>query len=641
MAREEDTRGIAIANSLARYGVQRWGRDFLRANDRGNLVFSSPGRPDVELQAMCETLHQRGIRTPFVVRFPEMIAGQMKSLHSAFVKAGAENEFTGGHIGMYPLKVNQRRSVVETVVANREEANYGLEAGSKPELLLAMAQAPLAGVPLVCNGFKDREFMRMAFHACELGHEVIVVIESLREVRRFLDVAEENKWQASPRLGMRAKLYSRGSGRWQSSGGERAKFGLNTGEMLEVVRQLEEAGRGELLTLLHFHIGSQITQIRRIKRAVREGARIYGELRRRCPELRYVDVGGGIGVDYDGSRTSYPSSANYTLQEYASTVVFEIKEVVDELGAPHPTIITESGRVIVATHAVMIADMREVQGEMLPLPEPSDDEHRLVTEMRYTLEHINTKNVEEYFHDAADFREECLQLFSKGYLSLRDRAAAEALFHRVRHKVERVIETLDTPPEEIVEYLQSGQHKYLVNFSIFQSLPDTWSIGQVFPVAPLSRHTERPNVWAEIVDITCDSDGAVKTFAHPDDNLRYLPLLRSEEGDDRGRYYLGFFMTGAYQDSLSNQHNLFSRAHEVIVRGPDDEAMLNGSEMIEFGELQLEVKYGLTNEDVLAEMDFDVESMNHLLRERHLTADTTLGKPWALGILQGYPYLVD
>ena len=629
---------LALDASFKRYGIDRWGRDFLKSNEQGHLVFTAPNCPPVDLHVLSLELARRGIRTPYVVRFPTMIERQMETLKSAFAKAITDNNYQGSHIGVYPLKVNQRRSVVDTVVKARERLNYGLEAGSKPELLLALAQPPLKQSLLVCNGYKDREFMRMAFHAAELGHHVIIVLESTREVRRYLDVFAEQDWIARPEVGVRAKLYSRGSGRWQSSGGESSKFGLTTNEILAVARELAAANLHGQLSLLHFHIGSQITQIKRIKTAVREGARIYADLQEHCPQLRYLDLGGGIGVDYDGSRTSYPSSANYTLDEYASQVVFEVTEACAEVNARQPTLLTESGRVVVANHAVTIADLREVQGELLPVPEPTEDEHRLVDELRETLENINTKNVDEYFHDAIDFRDECLQLFSRGYLSLAERAAAEGLFHRIRAKVEKIVESLSHPSEEITDFLSKAQQKYLVNFSIFQSIPDAWSIDQVFPAAPLSRHAEKPTLHAQIVDITCDSDGCVETFAHPDENLPYLPLHAPGGPDER--YYLGFFMTGAYQDSLANVHNLFGRCHEVILRNPDDDMVLPGSERVELSPtLTFEIKMGATCEDTLSAMDFDVDRINKWLRDRHLAVETTLGESWAMGLLQSYPYL--
>ncbi|MCA9689293.1 MAG: biosynthetic arginine decarboxylase [Myxococcales bacterium] len=626
-----------INHSLSRYGVESWGRGFLSANEEGNLCFEAPGNRPVDLQKLCEALSSRGIEAPYVIRFPTMITAQIERICSVFTRACEDNGYQGGHVGVYPLKVNQRRSVVDTVVRARERFPYGLEAGSKPELLLAMAQPVHTHSPLICNGYKDREFIRMAFHAAELGHKVVLVLESIREVQRYLDVFAQHDWSAVPELGVRAKLYSRGSGRWQSSGGERSKFGLTTGEILEVVRVLEKAELVTNLTLLHFHIGSQITQIKRIKQATREAARLYACLKAYCPSLAMLDLGGGIGVDYDGSRTSYPSSANYTLDEYASQVVFEVSEVCAEAEVAQPRIVTESGRVIVANHAITVADLREVQGEIVPVPDICEDEHRLVSELRYTLEHINAKNVEEYFHDAVDYRDECLQLFSSGYLSLDDRASAEGLFARIRRRVKKIAEGMKTPPEEITDALSEANRKYLANFSLFQSLPDAWSIHQVFPAAPLSRHLEKPTLHATIVDITCDSDGCVKTFAHPDENLSNLPL---HERRQDAAYYLGFFMTGAYQDSLANVHNLFGDAHEVVLRDPDDDIVLPSSERIELGdELHFEIRLGATCEDVLAAMDFDVESIIKLLRDRHIRQDTTLGQAWALGILQSYPYL--
>lgn len=630
----------AMENSLKRYGVERWGESFLGVNAGGHLTYRAPGLPPVDLHALAEFLEKRGIRTPFVVRFPTMIVGQMRRLHQAFAKAIRDNKYGGAYVGVFPIKVNQRRAVIDAVHGAAMSALcYGLEAGSKPELLLAMSREPTPGAPLLVNGYKDREFMRMAYHAAELGHRVIIILESIREVVRFVDVGREHAWRAVPEVGIRAKLYTRGSGRWQSSGGETSKFGLTTNEILAVVRHLEEGGLSDKLTLLHFHIGSQITRIKLIKQAVREGARLYAELRSKwAPQMRFLDLGGGLGVDYDGSRTSYPSSANYTMEEYASQVVFEIGEVVAETETTPPTIITESGRAIAANHAVCVTDLREVQGELLPLPEPGEEEHRLIAELRETLEHIGPKNYEEYFHDAIDFRDEALELFSAGYLALEDRASAEGLFQRVRQKTAKIVEGLKRPSEEILEYLNKAQYKYLANFSVFQSLPDTWSIDQVFPAAPLSRHGERPSIWTEIVDITCDSDGCVKSFAHPEDNLRWLPLHNRQNPEER--YYVGFFMTGAYQDSLANDHNLLARTHEVVVREcTDPPAVKPGVERMEFDGVYVDVKIGATNEDALATMDFDVESMLHEIRKRHIEVTTTLGPSWALGLLQSYPYL--
>jgi arginine decarboxylase len=631
-------KAYAKQSSLERYGVDRWGQQFLRVNERGHLVYIS-GKEPVDLQALAEALDERGIHTPFLLRFPEVIETQMLRLNRAFEQARIENAVEGGHMGLYPLKVNPRRSVVDSVIRAQERTGFGLEVGSKPELLLAMSQPPVPGSVLLINGFKDREFIRMAYHAAELGHEVVVVLESTREVRRYLEVGREVAWKRTPDLGVRAKLYSRGSGRWQGSGGEASKFGLATNEILAVVGDLEQAGQLDRLVALHFHIGSQITQIKRIKRAVREGAWLYASLQTgRCPRLRYLDLGGGIGVDYDGSRTSYPSSANYTMEEYASQVVFEIGEVISATGARAPTILTESGRALVAQHAVLVADLREVQGALLPVPEPSEDEHRLIGSLRETLDQISVKNYEEYFHDAIDLRDESLSLFSSGYLGLEDRASAEGLFQRIRIRTAEIVDELAKPSEEIVDHLEQARRKYLANFSIFQSLPDSWSIDHVFPAAPLSRHGEKPAVRAKIVDITCDSDGSVDTFAHPDDNLPFLPLHERRDVDER--YYLGFFLVGAYQESLSNIHNLFCRCHEVVVRDEDDDMILQGSERVEIGDdLGLEIKMGATNEDALANMDFDVESMLQSLRDRHLAADTTLGPSWALGLLQSYPYL--
>ncbi|MCA9710218.1 MAG: biosynthetic arginine decarboxylase [Myxococcales bacterium] len=629
----------AMEVSLKRYGVDRWGEEFLSVNEEGHLVYRAPELPPVDLHAVADRLESRGIMAPFIVRFPTVIEGQMQRLRQAFARAMTENDYRGGYCGVLPIKVNQRKVVIDAVVRS-SGAGFGLEAGSKPEMLIAMSRPPNPTAPLLVNGFKDRDFMRMAYHAAELGHRVVVIIESIREVKRFTQVGLEHAWKAVPELGVRAKLYTRGSGRWQSSGGETSKFGLTTTEILDVVRTLKKADRLDRLVLLHFHIGSQITRIKRIKQAVREAARLYSSLQLSwAPSMRYLDLGGGMGVDYDGSRTSYPSSANYTMEEYASQAVFEVGEVMEQTGATEPTLITESGRAMVARHAVTITDLREVQGATPPEPPPRDDEHRIITALRETLQMLSPKNYEEYFHDAVDFRDEALELFATGYLTLEDRADAEALFWRVRTKVARIVEELKRPSEEIMEYLEKAHRKYLANFSIFQSLPDAWSVDQVFPVAPLSRHGERPTLNTEIVDITCDSDGCVTSFAHPEENMRSLPLHERRGRDER--YYLGFFMTGAYQDSLANQHNLFARIHDVVVRRPSDPIPeIPGIVRVTFQEdLVLDVKIGASNEDALAAMDFETDGLRHEFYQRHIDHETSLGQQWAMGLLQSYPYL--
>ncbi|MEE9381797.1 MAG: biosynthetic arginine decarboxylase [Nannocystaceae bacterium] len=626
-----------LRQSLQRYGADRWGGEFLHVNDQGHLVFGAEDTPELDLQHLAETLTARGIRPPYLVRFPTMITARMRRLSSAFARAVKENDYKAPHIGAYPIKVNQRRTVVETVVAARERHRFGLEVGSKPELLLAMSQPVVTGLPLICNGFKDREYIRMAHHAAELGHLVVIVVEGRREAARYVQVTREHNWSATPQLGVRAKLYSKGSGRWKNSGGEGAKFGLTSDEILAVIEEFRRAGIVDRMTLLHFHAGSQITQIKRIKQTIREGMRLWGGLWGIVPQLQYLDIGGGAGVDYDGSRTSYPSSANYSLEEYASQVVFEIHEVARSMRVPHPTIITESGRTLVASHSVTITNLREVQGQLLPVPTPSKDSHRIIAELRYTLDNITSKNIEEYFHDAVDYRYEALLLFSKGYLSFEDRASAEGLFQRVRLKCADLVQQMIRPPEEIVDYLGRAAHKYLANFSVFQSLPDAWSIDHVFPACPLARHDRKPNITAQIVDITCDSDGAIRTFAHPDDNLEALPLHHDDSDDSE--YYLGFFMTGAYQDSLGSTHNLFSRCHEITVRPAAFPSARESSHRIEFEGHLLEITEGMTNEGVLETMGYDNQSVTAALIERHVGVETSLRQPWALNLLRAYPYL--
>lgn len=629
-----------VQRSLARYGADRWGKEFLSVNDSGHLLFSMGDMPAVDLQALVLRIQKAGLSTPLVLRFTDVIADRMKRLRDAFFAACEATNYRGGFTGIYPIKVNSRSPILEAIVEVRARLGFGLEAGSKPELLLISAQQPVDGLPLLCNGFKDREFMRMAFHAAEIGHEVVIVLESLRELNRFLEVEEERQWHSRPSLGMRAKLYSKGAGKWETSGGELSKFGLTTVEMLEVIRRLERVGSVDRLTLLHFHIGSQITKIRPIKMAVREGAQLWGHLRSRVPTLRYLDLGGGIGIDYDGSHSSSSCSSNYSVEEYANQVVFEISEVCNEHGFIHPQILTESGRALVAHHAVTITDLRQVQGQVLPVPEVSKEEHRIISELRSTLASVAENNYEEYFHDAVDFRDEALQLFSRGYLSLDDRAAAEALFHRIRLRCQEIDDQVPSGSAELTGYLRQARVKYLANFSIFQSIPDFWSINQIFPAAPLRGHDGEPNYPVQIVDITCDSDGRVDAFAHPDGNLTELPLHRAAHEESPSEGYLAFFLTGAYQDALGNLHNMFGRCHEIILRRHRESDPKDGDDaLFPDDDFHVSARPGMSNSQVLAQMGYDEDTMRASIVARSTEQATSLGAEWALTALAGYPYL--
>jgi arginine decarboxylase len=564
-----DRFSVNDANEL--YGVPNWASGYFRINKQGQLEASPDGShgASIALEKIINEIVKRDEALPVVVRFPQILEARVAQLNQAFSSAIKEYNYPGRYQGVFPIKVNQRRMVVETVVKAGYPFAHGIEAGSKAELALCLAQDLHPDALLCCNGFKDDGFVRLALWGLKLGKNVVITLEKFSELDRVLRIAREVG--IKPQIGARFKLHARGAGQWEESGGEQAKFGLNATELLAVVRKLEAANMLDSLVMLHSHIGSQLTDIRRIKVAVREAAQTYAELRELGVPVKYLNVGGGLAVDYDGSKTTYYASANYTQQEYANDVVYSVLETCKgaELEeSAYPIIVSESGRAVTAHHAVLVLPVLDVTGptRFPEIPEPGHpDQHQLINDLEEILENVSGKNFRELYNDAVDDKNQMHNLFDLGYLSLRDRARGEELFNRIAQKVARVI--AETKPKYVPEEFEDLPvllaDKYICNFSLFQSLPDHWAIDALFPVMPLHRLNERPTRRATIVDITCDSDGKIEKFIDLRDVQKTLPLHELEPNQP---YYLGVFLCGAYQDVLGSDHNLFGKPNEVHVR---------------------------------------------------------------------------
>jgi len=550
------------ADSTELFEVDRWGNGYFSIGSQGNLLVHPTQQSDraIDLKELVEMLKLRGISPPVLLRFNDILRHRLDTLQQAFHRAIDEHEYKGRYICVYPIKVNQQRQIVEKIVKFGRPHGFGLEAGSKPELLAVVAMAD-SQTPIICNGFKDEAFIEMALLAQKLGRTVIPVVERFTELDLILNCAE--RLGVRPHIGMRMKLAARGSGRWQSSGGYRSKFGLNVSEILQAADYLQQRGMLDCFELLHFHLGSQITNIRRIKGALVEAARAYSDLARRGAGLKYLDVGGGLGVDYDGSQTNFESSVNYTLQEYANDVIHHVQAICDEVEIPHPHIVSESGRAVVAYHSVLIFDVLGVTPErsapkMDDLP---DYDEPSLCELRETYNHLGKRNLLESYHDAQAALEMSVHSFCSGHLSLEQRSIAEGLYWGICLKIRQLIADLEEIPEELLSLDAHLADTYFCNFSLFQSLPDSWAIKQLFPIMPIHRLNEEPTKFAVLGDITCDSDGKVDTFIDRRDVRRSLPL----HPVNGGAYYLGAFLLGAYQEILGDLHNLFGDTHAVHV----------------------------------------------------------------------------
>ena len=553
-----------IADSAETYGIKYWSNGYFSINEVGHVVSHPQGSEagSIDLKELVDEVVRRGIGLPLLIRFSDILKSRVVDLHEAFKRAMTEYGYKGDYRGVYPIKVNQNRYVVEEITRFGRPYHYGLEAGSKPELLAVMGILDDEEALIVCNGYKDEEYIETALMCSKLGRKVMIVVEKFSELELIANTAK--KIGVRPRIGMRIKLASKGSGRWEGSGGDRSKFGLSTREVVEAVRYLSEIDMLSCFELIHFHLGSQISAIRAIKNAMREAGRFFVEIVRLGAPLKYLDAGGGLGVDYDGSQTNFTSSMNYTLQEYANDLVFSLQEICDAAGVPQPTIVTESGRAVVAHHSMLIVDALGV-GEFDVGKSPDklpENASRVVRNLFDTWRDISTKNVREGYHDALEYREEALSLFSLGSLSLPERVVAEDIFWAICQKILKLVREMRELPEEFEGLERTLSDTYFCNFSMFQSLPDIWAIDQLFPIMPIHRLTEEPTRRAVLADITCDSDGKIDHFIDRRDVKNVVELHSLVAGDE---YYLGVFLAGAYQEILGDLHNLFGNTNTVHV----------------------------------------------------------------------------
>ncbi|HEY4448914.1 MAG TPA: biosynthetic arginine decarboxylase [Steroidobacteraceae bacterium] len=632
-----------IEDSLDLYNLAAWGKGYFGINASGHVVVrpDTTAQHEIDLYEVVEGLKARDLTTPVVVRFSDILAHRLRRLHEAFAQAIAENDYRNQYAAVYPIKVNQQRLVVEEVYRYGKEFGFGLEVGSKPELLAVMAMTENAPERLiVCNGFKDDSYIEAVTLATKLGRTIIPVVENFEELDLILKHAET--YQVRPRIGVRVKLFTEGSGRWSASAGEKSKFGLFITEILELFNVLKARDMLDCLQLVHCHPGSQLQDIRRVKDAINELAHVYAELKLMGAGLQYIDVGGGLGVDYDGSGTNFASSMNYTLNEYASDVVYRIASVCNARDIPHPKIVSESGRAVAAYHSVLIFDAlgssaldkfrvtgdraEDYNGEE-ELPQPVQDlfeAYRAVSERRLV----------ECYHDALTAREQVLQMFNLGLLSLEFRGLAERLYWATCARIRDACRKLERLPEELEDLESILSDTYFCNFSVFQSLPDSWAIEQLFPIMPIHRLDERPTRTAVLADITCDSDGKIDHFVSLRDVKRTLELheLRAEE-----KYYLAAFLVGAYQETLGDLHNLFGDTHVVHVRLHDE-----GGWWIE------EIVKGDTANKVLEYMEYDVAELypalardcERAIRDGRMTlAESQAIKRFYENELNGYAYL--
>src|SRR5579859_35106 len=568
------------------YSVQRWGAEYFDINDAGRVI-AKPLRDagaSVDLTDVIEEAKARGLKFPVLIRFQDILRHRVESINLAFRSAISEFNYQGKYRGVFPIKVNQLREVVEEILDAGKPYDFGLEVGSKPELFAGLALQSQIGSLIVCNGYKDASFIRMALLGTKLGKKVIMVVEKLEELRQIISVSKQIG--VEPILGMRVRLLSKGGGKWADSAGENAKFGLSTAELLAATEMLKAEGLGHCFKLLHFHIGSQVPDILVVKRAVQEAARFYAKLQKMGFAVEFLDVGGGLGVDYDGSRSAFDSSTNYTLQEYANDIVYYIADVCNAEKVPHPDIISESGRAVVAHHSVLIVEVFGSIAKIRPCEyfQFTENEHALVKELLDIRRNIPKLNKLEAYHDALERKEDAQHMFTLGMLDLPEKAKIEHLYWEIGRQVADTYRGQAYVPEEIRKLEDSLGDQYLCNFSVFQSLLDHWALGQLFPVMPVSRLNERPTREATLVDITCDSDGQVNKFIDLRDVRDTLPLhpLNANGNGMPEPYYLGFFLMGAYQDIMGDLHNLFGRVNEVhVFLDPDEPAGYYVEEIIE------------------------------------------------------------
>ncbi len=602
----QDQQNWTVEDSARLYGINRWGHPYFAVNSEGHLVARPTGNesPQIDLKVLVDELRQRDLEPPLLIRFTDILKHRIATLASVFENAMNELNYNGRYFGVYPIKVNQQRQIVEEVLKVGREYGFGVEVGSKPELLAVIALIETPDTPIICNGFKDDQYIEAVIIASKMGMNVIPVVEKYSELSLIARYAKMHS--VRPQIGLRVKLAARGAGKWEESGGARSKFGLFVSEVIEAVEYLRREDLLGCLKLLHFHLGSQINNISNIKSAIIEQSRIFAELYAMGAGLEYIDVGGGLGVDYDGSKTTIGSSTNYTIQEYANDVVFHIREICESAGVPHPAIISESGRAMVAHHSALLFNVLGWSGfDRFELPERYDETaiHELphpVKTLYDSHDHLTESNYIENYHDALLARDETLHLFNLGYCSLAHRGLAERLFYSICSKVLRITRKMPYVPEEFEGLEAMLADTYFCNCSIFQSLPDSWAIDQVFPIIPIHKLNEKPTCRGTLADITCDSDGRIDHFIGHREVKPVLELHPFTGAD----YYLAAFLVGAYQEILGDLHNLLGDTHAVHVSVDQD-----GEIVVE------EVVEGDTVNEVLEYVQYKPEELRRAFRQ--------------------------
>ena len=557
-----------IEDSKELYNINGWGTSYFGINEKGDVyVTPCKDNTEIDLRDIMDELALRDVTAPVLLRFPDILDNRIEKTSSCFQQAKEEYDFKAENFIIYPIKVNQMQPVVEEIISHGRKFNLGLEAGSKPELHAVIAVQCQSDSLIICNGYKDESYIELALLAQKMGKRIFIVVEKLNELDLIAKAAI--KLNVKPNLGIRIKLASSGSGKWAESGGDASKFGLTSSELLQALQKLDDNGLHDCLKLIHFHIGSQITKIRRIQTALREAAQFYVNLHKMGYNVEFVDCGGGLGVDYDGTRSSSSeSSVNYSIQEYVNDCVYTFVDASDKNNIHHPNIITESGRSLAAHHSVLVIDVLETASlpEMKEEFEPGDSDHQLVKDLYDIWDNLDSRSMLEDWHDAEQIREEALELFSHGIVDLKTRAEIEAMYWSVCHEINNLAKNMKHVPDELRNLDKLLADKYFCNFSLFQSLPDSWAIDQLFPIMPIQRLTERPTRNATLQDITCDSDGKITNFITNGHVGHVLPLhpLKKEEP-----YYLGVFLVGAYQEILGDMHNLFGDTNAAHISVKD------------------------------------------------------------------------
>ena len=558
----------SIEDSKELYNINGWGTSYFGINSDGDVyVTPCKDKTEINLREVMDELSLRDVTAPVLLRFPDILDNRIEKTASCFDRAAEEYKYKGENFIIYPIKVNQMQPVVEEIISHGRKFNLGLEAGSKPELHAVIAVQCQSDALIICNGYKDQSYIELALLAQKMGKRIFIVIEKLNELDIIAKAAK--KLNVKPNLGIRIKLASSGSGKWEESGGDASKFGLTASELLQALKMLDDKGLHDCLRLIHFHIGSQITKIRRIQTALREAAQFYVNLHKIGYNVDFVDCGGGLGVDYDGTRSSNSeSSVNYSIQEYVNDCIYTFVDAADKNGIPHPNLITESGRSLAAHHSILVIDVLETASlpEMPEEFEPKETDHQLVKDLYEIWDNLNSRSMMEDWHDAEQIREEALDLFSHGLVDLKTRAEIESMYWSVCHEINSLAKSMKHVPDELKNLDKLLADKYFCNFSLFQSLPDSWAIDQLFPIMPLQRLDERPTRNATLQDITCDSDGKITNFVsnrHVSHVLPLHPLRRNEP------YYLGVFLVGAYQEILGDMHNLFGDTNAVHISVKD------------------------------------------------------------------------